>query len=103
MLLLAIQALCMGTAFVGGASAQGLGPFVDTTVADFSTCSTRTATAVTNTGGGEVRLVASVEDYFDGPGVDTSIWWPETYSGASTTPVVNGGILTVNSSAVVSL
>lgn len=83
--------------------AQGIGPWTHTSVADFSGCSQTTDTFIANVDGGEVRLAAAVEDYFDGPNVDETKWYSDTYSGQSTSPYQSGGVLTVNSSAVVSL
>jgi hypothetical protein len=83
------------------ARAQGVGPWTHTTVADFDGCSQLAGTSIANINGGEVRLSAVVEDYFDGPVVDGTIWYSETYSGQTTWPYQSNGILTTDSSAVV--
>jgi hypothetical protein len=71
-----------------------------TSVAHFTGCSTLNNTVVANANGGEVRLVAILEDYFDGPTVNNTIWRSETYGGPA--PSQSNGILTVNASAVAS-
>lgn len=46
----------------------------DTSVVNFSDCSTLDNTSVTNLAGGEIRLAALVEDYFEADSLDTSKW-----------------------------
>jgi hypothetical protein len=86
-----------------GVTAQSGGLWTHTTVADFNGCSTLSNISVTDMQGGEIRLAAVVEDYFDGPVVDQTRWFSDTYSGQTTAPFQSNGVLTVNSSAVVSL
>jgi hypothetical protein len=101
-LAVALLGTLLGPGVLSTARAQSQQTFTDTTVADFSGCSALTNTSVANVNGGEVRLAAVVEDYFDGTTVNTTRWRTETYSGANTPPAVSGGLLTVNSSAIVS-
>ena len=80
--------------------------FTHTSRTDFGQgpgCSTLTNTAITNVNGGEVRLTAIVEDYFDGNSVDTGRWFIGYYNGNSTDPQVNGGIVTLSSNSLISL
>lgn len=65
-------------------------------------CSTINNASITNMTGGEVRLQASVEDYFDGSSINTSRWFVQTYNGINSPPVLNGGVITFSSDAIVS-
>jgi hypothetical protein len=69
--------------------AQTTEVWVHTTVADFSGCGIPNGASVTNIDGGEVRLPALVEDYFDQSTLSTTLW-----SGSAT--VISGGIVTVD-------
>jgi hypothetical protein len=51
---------------------------------------------VSNEAGGELRLAASLEDYFDGP-VSSSKWSWGTWNGGTFIPAPSGGILEVQS------
>ena len=71
---------------VPAAQARAVGPWADTSLADFSGCTTLTNTVVTNVAGGEVRLAATMEDYFDGAALSASRWISQTlftWGGAS--------------------
>jgi hypothetical protein len=82
------------------ALAQTSGSFTQTSIADFgAVCALRTAVSVTNAAGGEVRLAATLEDEFDGSGVDLTRWITGTvYPQYTVPPVVAGGVLTLDSS-----
>jgi PKD repeat protein len=77
------------------------GIITHTTVADFgAACSDLNNVSVSNSTGGELRLVATVEDYFDDTEVDNSIWL--TIPATTTLPVnvgESGGVLTLEASA----
>ena len=78
------------------------GSFTHTTAADFNTasCAVLTNTTVTNYNtDGEVRLLASLEDYFNGTEVNASLWnsgWVN--ADYDYLPTVAGGLLTLNGS-----
>ena len=57
-----------------GVKAQSSATITHTTVEDFSTCSTTSNTSIANSAGGEIRLQAALEDYFEGPNVDPALW-----------------------------
>ncbi|HHY57531.1 MAG TPA: hypothetical protein GYA08_19065, partial [Chloroflexi bacterium] len=90
------------------ASAQGggAGALTLTTVSDFSVCVALpgvvaqpglTDTIVSSANGGEIRLRATVEDYFDGSEIDAT-QWITGYSNPSYPdefPVVGSGVLTL--------
>jgi hypothetical protein len=90
---------------VGGNS----GSFTHTTVADFTNvCTVMTdavpnpsfvSTVAANTGGGEIRLPATLEDYFDGTSVNPANWITGyVYDWYPAPPVVSGGVLTLDGS-----
>ena len=56
------------------ATADGVVSVLQTNLADFAGCGLNTNISVTNMNGGEVRLAALTEDYFDGPTIDTTRW-----------------------------
>jgi hypothetical protein len=83
----------------------GAGSITHTTVADFSVCSVLpgtanrvfTDTALSDAAGGEIRLAATVEDYFDGNRIDNTRWLSRTvYSWYTISPTVAGGVLTLD-------
>ncbi|MCC7369128.1 MAG: hypothetical protein IT306_11935 [Chloroflexi bacterium] len=68
------------------------GEQIDTIVADFSTCPAPSGISVSNVLGGELRLRASLEEYFDAsPGAQSWLWG--TWGGGPFTPAPNGGTL----------
>jgi VCBS repeat-containing protein len=69
--------------------------WIHTTVEDFSGCGIDNGASVTNIAGGEVRLPALVEDYFDQSPLDTTKW-----TGNAS---ITGGILTVDASNIRSI
>ncbi|NJN99688.1 MAG: hypothetical protein HC875_39100 [Anaerolineales bacterium] len=57
--------------------------------------------SVANVSGGEVRLAALVEDYFDGTSVNTSRWVIGIGNGGfGTPPRIENGVLIVNASSI---
>ena len=79
------------------ALAQTSQAWVQTTVADFSGCGISNGASVTNVDGGEIRLPALVEDYFDGSTLDTTRWYePDGPLSA----IVMGGLCTINASSI---
>lgn len=83
------------------AIAQGLTQWTHTTLSDFSGCSQLTNTRVSNTNGGEVRLAAVLEDYFDSPNIDFTRWVTgQTFIFGSVPPTVTNGILSLNASFI---
>ncbi len=72
---------------------------VHNSAADFSpVCSVLNNAVVSDAAGGEIRLAASVEDYFNGTTIDTGRWLPGTvYSWYTVPPSVNNGVLTLDS------
>lgn len=78
------------------ALAQSDSSWSHSTVAEFSSCSVQTNTAVTNVAGGEVRLTALVEDYFDGTELDQNRWITTLLSGGfAPPPRVENGMLII--------
>ena len=75
------------------------GVITQTTFIDFgAACSIPTNVSVSSANGGELRLVASVEDYFDGSTIDSSRWLTGTvYSWYTVPPSVSNGVLTLDS------
>jgi len=79
------------------------------TVADWQGCViTNTNMSIANASGGELRLAATVEDYFDGNTIDATRW----YSGLANTienwqwtvsPTVASGILTLDANYLLSV
>jgi hypothetical protein len=83
------------------ALAQGGSQTTHTSVADFgAVCSTITNTSVSSAGGGEVRLAATVEDYFDDTVIDSNRWLSgfvfDWYTAGP--PTEAGGVLTLDGS-----
>ncbi|MCS6825061.1 MAG: PKD domain-containing protein [Caldilinea sp.] len=97
-LLLALAAALLWPA--GAAFAQGgpNGVIAHDTVAHFSSaCTVLTDTIVSSANGGEIRLRATVEDYFDGDAIDTT-QWITGYSNPSypdQAPLIGSGVLTL--------
>jgi hypothetical protein len=81
--------------------AQGnpFGSFTHTLTTDFgAVCSTLADTVVSDANGGEIRLAASVEDYFNAPQVNSSLWLTDTvYSWYSVPQFITNGIITLDS------
>jgi len=77
----------------------GSGSFTHDTAADFgAACATLAGAQVSDANGGEVRLAATVEDYFLGSAPDTTRWLTGTvYSGPAAPIVVANGVLTLDS------
>jgi hypothetical protein len=98
-LLLAILALTLSLHAVQGASARSIGPWSHSTVADFSGCSTPTNVVVANSAGGEIRLAASQEDYFNAPPIDYTRWVTgRIYPWGGADPAIANGLLTLDGS-----
>ncbi len=78
-----------------------------TTVADFSTCTALTGSipaplfnnvSLSPADGGELRLSATLEDYFDGPTLDTTRWLTGTvYEWYTVPPSLSNGVLVLDS------
>lgn len=79
------------------ALAQTGGAWSHSTVQEFSSCSTLSSTAVTNVAGGEVRLAALIEDYFDGTAINSSRWASGVRS-SGIAPRLENGVVIVNAS-----
>ncbi len=77
------------------ARAQQSSTIVHDTVADFSpVCVTNTSLTVSDALGGELRLAATLEDYFTGAAVDTNRWLVGSASPNYTAPVtVTNGVV----------
>ncbi len=74
--------------------AQTSGAWSHSTVQDFNSCSALTDTSITNLSGGEIRLAAPLEDYFDGPSLDSGRWVTNVINGGYVVPpTFNDGIL----------
>jgi hypothetical protein len=72
------------------------GRVTQATVVDFGpTCSVSSNTQVSWAGDGEVRLAGLQADEFTGSTLDPSLWVAGTWSGATYTPVLNNGILSI--------
>ncbi|HXF70773.1 MAG TPA: CARDB domain-containing protein [Thermoflexus sp.] len=82
------------------ARAQGMGQITHTTVADFTApCVISMNISVANTDGGELRLVASVEDYFDGTSLDTTRWITNIsnpQAGSYQSLIMGSGLITLD-------
>jgi len=78
----------------------GPGGFTQTTAGEFAApCAIFNAVSVSDAAGGEVRLRATLEDYFNAPSIDTSRWligYANTWY--TVPPVVSNGILTLDGS-----
>jgi hypothetical protein len=74
------------------------GSFTHTTSGDFGAgCAAFAGTQVSDANGGEVRLAATLEDYFSGSTVNTSRWLTGTvYDWYTVPPSVSGGELTLD-------
>ena len=81
-------------------SAQGAPStnLTDTTVSDFSGCTVPAGLAVTNSGDGELRLAAGLEDYFNQP-PPAAAWLSGTWNGSTYTPTPVAGILPIQNSS----
>ncbi|MGH2593807.1 MAG: hypothetical protein ACRDGG_09870, partial [Anaerolineae bacterium] len=93
------------------ALAQGAGAetITHTLVSDFEVCTAPTGTRifshtlVANTGGGEIRLVSYLEDYFDGAQLDATKWMSAPIGGGSSTATVGGGFITLDQASARSI
>lgn len=89
-----LEAMALVSAPRAIANAGVSGTFTDTTVSDFTTGAALTGTSVANANGGELRLRATLEDYFQaGSTISTAVWLSgTTTSGLNTgiTPTING-------------
>ncbi|HHW88054.1 MAG TPA: hypothetical protein GX400_17835 [Chloroflexi bacterium] len=78
----------------------GPGGFVQTTTGDFAApCAVLGSASVSDAAGGEVRLAATIEDYFSGAAIDTSRWlinYANTWY--TVPPTIGGGIVTLDGS-----
>lgn len=78
----------------------GPGGFVQTTMSDFAApCAVLGGVSVSDAAGGEVRLAATIEDYFSGAAVDTSRWlinYANTWY--TVPPTIGGGVVTLDGS-----
>jgi hypothetical protein len=81
-------------------SAQGAPStnLTDTTVSDFSACTVPAGLAVTNSGDGELRLAAGLEDYFNQPPA-AATWLSGTWNGSTYSPTPVAGILPIQNSS----
>lgn len=72
--------------------------FVQTTVGDFAApCAVLGNASVSDASGGEVRLAATIEDYFSGSAIDTTRWlinYANTWYTAP--PTIGGGVVTLD-------
>jgi hypothetical protein len=77
-----------------------------TTVSDWNQgCAGITNTVVANSGGGELRLAATVEDYFDGTQIDTTRWISNISNpgaGGSPATSIGSGLLTLDGTYLLS-
>ena|GEM_PF-1031208 len=75
------------------------GSITQTTAGDFgAVCASLSEVSISDAGGGEVRLRASLEDYFDGNAVDAGRWVVgNVYSWYTVPPTVSNGVLTLDS------
>ncbi|MCB0134851.1 MAG: hypothetical protein KDD75_07060, partial [Caldilineaceae bacterium] len=89
----AVQVMPMPTAL-----AQQGGTIVHDSAVDFSpTCVVGTSVTVSDASGGEIRLAASLEDYFSGTAVDTNRWLVGSANTWYTAPVtVSGGVVSLD-------
>ena len=88
---------------VQSAKAQTIpGSITLTSTGDFSpVCAVQSGVTVSNAGGGEVRLAATVEDYFSGTSPDSALWLTGTvYPWYNVPPTVGNGVLTLDGSYV---
>jgi hypothetical protein len=71
-----------------------------TTLADFgAACATVSNASVSSANGGEVRLAATLEDYFDSETIDTNRWLTGTvYTWYTVPPTIGNGLLNLDSS-----
>jgi hypothetical protein len=71
-------------------------------VADFTGCGPNTNISIASTAGGELRLAAVLEDYFDNPAIDYTRWITgQLYDyGGAFPPTVTNGILAINGSYI---
>lgn len=88
------------------ATAGPTGVFTDTTTADFSAgCATNLGAHVSPASGGELRLTATLADYFDAASVNPALWLTaqanlpgEPFLGG--TPVISNSLLVLENTAV---
>ncbi|MCS6828897.1 MAG: hypothetical protein NZ553_19960, partial [Caldilinea sp.] len=78
----------------------GPGGFVQTSAGEFAApCAVLNTVSVSDAGGGEVRLSATLEDYFNAPSIDTNRWligYANTWY--TVPPVVSNGVVTLDGS-----
>jgi hypothetical protein len=83
------------------AQGSGTGTIIHTTVSDFNAAgSVLTDTTVSSANGGEVRLVAYLEDYFDDPAVDAAKWITVIENSGNPKPIVGNGIYTTSNGGI---
>ncbi|NJN93664.1 MAG: family 16 glycosylhydrolase [Anaerolineales bacterium] len=77
---------------------EGTMLITQTSAGDFgASCSVLNSVSVSNAAGGEVRLAATVEDYFDGTTINSSRWVTgSTYEWYTVPPSVGDGLLTLD-------
>jgi Big-like domain-containing protein/Calx-beta domain-containing protein len=76
------------------------GQVVQDTFADFAqSCAVLNGSNVTSSGNGDVRLLGSQGDEYNGTSLDTSRWVAGTWSGGTYSPVPSGGILSLANSS----
>ena len=101
---LTAAALVAILATVHSAAASAIGPWSQSTVADFSGCSVLTNTVISDLAGGEIRLAAALEDDFSGATIDFTRWITNRYyTWGGFDPFVAGGVLNLDGSSVRSL
>jgi hypothetical protein len=78
----------------------GPGGFTQTSTGDFAApCAVLNSASVSDALGGEVRLTATIEDYFNGAAIDTTRWLIGYAQGWYTVPpVISNGIVTLDGS-----
>ncbi|MBL8056601.1 MAG: hypothetical protein JNK29_07880, partial [Anaerolineales bacterium] len=100
-ILISALAGALPPAAVRPALARSIGPWSDTSTADFAGCTTLTNISVTNAAGGELRLAAAVEDDFDGTALNTTRWTSgRVYTWGGSAPTLAGGRLTLDSAYI---
>ncbi|MBI5302386.1 MAG: hypothetical protein HY868_09625 [Chloroflexi bacterium] len=76
------------------------------TLADWQGCTVAiTNTTIANANGGELRLAATVEDYFEGTTIDATRWYSnisDPVAGGSPATSISGGILTLDGTYLLS-
>lgn len=100
-LLLAAMLLTALGAPLSAVQAQGGGGSIThTTAGDFAAvCAVPSGVSVSDAGGGELRLAATVEDYFNGASIDSGRWLTaNVYTWYTVPPTVSSGVLTLDAS-----